>query len=223
MPLLPRAVLPPPSVPPVAADVPEEVVPVAVVPVVVPTVVLLVVPVDVPPVVVLGTFAGNEGTPLVAVGTCPGSAGTAGTVTPPAVDPVVEEPTGGVTTVVTLDDRSGSTVTAPLPPPEVPCVVFPRSVPPPLFVPAAPDAWPVAVVLVAPVPPGAATRAPGVFSGSTQLTLRSEQKAGIEVRSLLASAAYAAGAASTAAIARVNVRSLVMAVTSAVFRCKSRA
>ena len=209
MPVVPRAAVPPPSVPPVVAEVAEEVVPVAVV----PLVVLLV--------VVLGTPPGKDGTLPLAVGTCPGSPGTAGTVTPPAADPAVAEPTGGVTTVVTFDPAFGGiTVTPPASrrKPAGAGPVLPRSVPVALFV-----AVPLAAELVPPAPAGAATRVPGVFSGSTQFTLRSEQKSGIEVRSLLASAAYAAGVASIAAIARVNVRNLVMAVTSAMFRCKSRA
>jgi hypothetical protein len=159
------------------------------VPVVVPLVVLLVVPLEVPPLVALGTLPGRPGALPVIVGTWPGSAGTDGTVGPPLVVPglvpvVVAVPEPVITGVLPSApvDVLGGVMTTVLPPPVVAPVVVPA-------VPVAPGVPvdPVVVLVEPDVPP--APRTAGVPSGNRHVTSRFEQKSGIVVRSLDASAA----------------------------------
>jgi hypothetical protein len=154
----------------------------------VPLVVLLVVPLEVPPLVALGTLPGRPGTLPVIVGTWPGSAGTDGTVGPPLVVPglvpaLVPVPEPVITGVLPREpvDVLGGVMTTVLPPPVGAPVV------PPVVLPVVPVA-PVDPVLVEPDVP-AVPRTAGVPSGNRHVTSRFEQKSGIVVRSLDASAA----------------------------------
>ncbi len=190
----PPAAAPPLPAPPLpnAPPVAPTPAPPAAVPVVLPVPVLLVVPADVPLLVALGTPPVVLGTPLVALGIWPGrTEGTVGAVAllflPPADEVEADPPVPGVLKP------------AAAPPLELTGGVITTVEPGVPVVPDVPPVLPVTVVVPAvPLFP-AFSRAAGTLPappappGKRQVTSRFEQKSGIVVRSVDASAAWALG------------------------------
>jgi hypothetical protein len=171
--------------------------PLLVVPDVVLPAVLLVVPLAVPPVVNVGTCAGRPGTAAGRLGTPEEAVGTDGTESMLLVVALPLVPTGGVTTVVTVDD---------------PWVVNPAC--------GDDDGVGVGIGVGVVLVGGARIRTGGVLSGNTQFTSRFAQKSGMLVRSVVsaACAVIAPATASAAETSIINRHKVFIAITSDRYR-----